>query len=69
MNLAPVTMPLEPEVRSHPRFSISVLGPMRAAANGRDIKLRKRKARALLAYLALTDGCRRRQMGWTSIMA
>jgi DNA-binding SARP family transcriptional activator/TolB-like protein len=30
---------------------------MRAAANGRDIKLRKRKARALLAYLALTDGC------------
>jgi DNA-binding SARP family transcriptional activator/TolB-like protein/Tfp pilus assembly protein PilF len=30
---------------------------MRAAADGRDIKLRKRKARALLAYLALTDGC------------
>ncbi|HYZ22510.1 MAG TPA: BTAD domain-containing putative transcriptional regulator [Rhodopila sp.] len=38
------------------RLSISVLGPMRAAAHGRDVRLRKRKARALLAYLALTEG-------------
>jgi DNA-binding SARP family transcriptional activator/TolB-like protein len=29
---------------------------MRATADGRDVRLRKRKARALLAYLALTDG-------------
>nr|WP_294513660.1 BTAD domain-containing putative transcriptional regulator [uncultured Rhodopila sp.] len=57
MTSAPATQPIEPEEAPQPRFSISVLGPMRAAANGRDIKLRKRKARALLAYLALTDGC------------
>jgi DNA-binding SARP family transcriptional activator/TolB-like protein len=38
------------------RLVISVLGPMRVTVEGRDIRLRKRKARALLAYLALTDG-------------
>jgi DNA-binding SARP family transcriptional activator/TolB-like protein/Tfp pilus assembly protein PilF len=58
MTLAvPASKLIEPEGIPQPRFSISVLGPMRAAANGRDIKLRKRKARALLAYLALTNGC------------
>ena len=38
------------------RLLISVLGPMRVSYRGRDIRVRKHKARALLAYLALTEG-------------
>lgn len=36
--------------------AMSVLGPMRFSIDGRDVPLAKRKARALLAYLALVEG-------------
>src|ERR1700760_2006948 len=52
-------LPAPPMTQAEPaatRLAISVLGSMRATSHGQDIKLRQRKARALLAYLALTEG-------------
>src|SRR5918993_690303 len=37
------------------RLDLLVLGPVRASVGGRAIRLRSRKARALLGYLALCD--------------
>lgn len=37
-------------------LSVSVVGPVRASVGGRPVRLRSRKCRAVLAYLALTDG-------------
>jgi DNA-binding SARP family transcriptional activator/TolB-like protein len=54
-----LTLPMQTDPNAPnigPRLAISVLGPMRAATQGRDVRLRSRKARAVLAYLALTEG-------------
>jgi DNA-binding SARP family transcriptional activator/TolB-like protein len=56
MILALSTETAEPPEVVAGHLVISVLGPMRATIKGRDFNIRKRKARALLAYLALTDG-------------
>lgn len=39
-----------------PRLAVSLLGPFRAHCAGREIRLRSRKARAVLGYLLLSDG-------------
>ena len=36
-------------------LAVSVLGPMRATVGGREVRLRSRKSRAVLAYLALNE--------------
>lgn len=36
-------------------LAISVLGPVRASVGGREVRIRSRKCRAVLAYLALSE--------------
>lgn len=49
---APVLLGVPPR-----RLDIAVFGPVRISANGREIAFKSRRARAVLAYIALADGC------------
>jgi DNA-binding SARP family transcriptional activator len=49
-------MDLNPEKRDQSELLLSLIGPMRVQVNARPVELQSRKARALLAYLALRRG-------------
>src|SRR5215203_4271705 len=49
-------MDLHSKKHDQPELMLFLIGPMRAQVKGRPVELQSRKARALLAYLALRRG-------------